>query len=106
MTFWNGSSHPKNQHTNTQIKGDLTMSCQESYERYYEQACEYVVPVKLVVPVFVEPKVYIQPACAREKIQIALEPELFLQPEVRASQPACFPQNGYQRAALAAESME
>ena len=82
------------------------MSYQDSYECYYEQACEYVVPVKLVVPVFVEPKVYVQPTCAREKIQVTLEPELFLQPEVKASQPACLPQGGHQRAALAAESME
>jgi hypothetical protein len=77
-----------------------------SYDHYYEQACEYVVPVRLVIPMFIEPKVFTQSACTREKIQIALEPEILLEPEVRAKQPACISQNGYHKPALAAESID
>lgn len=66
-----------------------------SYEHYYEQACEYVVPVKLVVPMFLEPKVYVKSDCVREKIHVSLEPEIHLEPEVKASHPVCAPQNGY-----------
>jgi hypothetical protein len=77
-----------------------------SYDHYYEQACEYVVPIKLVVPVFLEPKVYVQSSgCIREKIQVSLEPELHLEPEVKASHPICAPQNGYSKAALVAEEV-
>ncbi len=77
-----------------------------SYDHYYEQACEYVVPIKLVVPVFIEPKVFTQSVCAKERIQVTLEPEIYLEPEVRANHPVCIPQNGYHKPALAAESMD
>ena len=82
------------------------MSCTPCYKHHYDQACEYVVPVKLVVPVFVEPKVYVQSTCAREKIQVTLEPELFLQPEVKASNPICTPPEDCYMPALAAESID
>jgi len=82
------------------------MSNLNSYEHYYEKACEYVVPVKLIVPIFLEPKVYVQsPECIREKIHVSLEPELHLEPEVRANNPVCIPQNGYHKAALTAEEV-
>lgn len=77
-----------------------------SYDHYYEQACEYVVPVRLVVPLFIEPKVFTQSVYTRERIQIALEPEILLEPEVRAKQTACIPQNGYHKPALTAESLD
>lgn len=80
------------------------MSCQP-YNDYYEQACEHVIPIRLVVPVFVEPKVFTQSTCAREKIQVTLEPEIYLEPEVRAKQPACIPPNDCYTAALPAEGM-
>jgi hypothetical protein len=80
----------------------MSYSC---YDDYYEQACEYVVPIKLVVPVFIEPKVFTQSVCTREKIQVTLEPEIYLEPEVRAKQLTCIPQNGYHQTALAAETI-
>ncbi|WP_416673665.1 hypothetical protein [Egbenema bharatensis] len=73
------------------------MSNPTSYDHYYEQACEYVVPVKIVVPIFIEPKIFTKSACAREKIHIDLEPQIKLEPEVKTNNPVCIPQNGHKR---------
>lgn len=77
------------------------MSNAHSYEDCYDKACEYVIPVKLIVPIFVEPKVYVQSVCAREKVRVYLEPELHLEPEVRADHAKCAPQNGYKHEVVA-----
>ncbi|WP_416671840.1 hypothetical protein [Egbenema bharatensis] len=78
------------------------MSNAQSYEHYYAQACEYVVPVKITVPLFVEPKVFIKtPPCVREKVFVYLEPEINLEPQVKANRPVCTPQNGHQPVAMA-----
>ncbi|PSB16803.1 hypothetical protein C7B76_11020 [filamentous cyanobacterium CCP2] len=69
------------------------MSDAQSYEHYCTQACEYVVPLKIVVPIFLEPKVFVKAStCLREKVHVFLEPELHLAPEVKANQPICTPQ--------------
>jgi hypothetical protein len=73
------------------------MSNPNSYDHYYAQACEYIVPIKLTVPVFVEPKVFTKSACAREKLHIDLEPQIRLEPEVKSAPPVCVPQNGYKQ---------
>jgi hypothetical protein len=68
-----------------------TMS--QSYEQFYHQACEFAVPIRLTVPMFLEPKVFIQaPECVRETVQVYLEPEIYLEPEVSAAPPVCIPQ--------------
>jgi hypothetical protein len=75
----------------------------QSYSQYYDQACEFVVPIKLSVPLFLEPKVYIRPAnCIRETLQVYLEPEIYLEPEVSAAPPQCIPQAVYHQEALPA----
>ncbi|WP_088891333.1 hypothetical protein [Leptolyngbya ohadii] len=67
-----------------------------SFDRYYEQACEYVVPIKVHVPIFLEPHVLVKPThCVREKVEVYLEPEIYLQPEVQAAPPVCIPQDDF-----------
>jgi hypothetical protein len=67
----------------------------ESCHPYYDQACEFVVPIKLVVPIFLEPKVLVKSTCIRESLQVILQPEIYLEPQVNANSPVCLNQNGY-----------
>jgi hypothetical protein len=77
----------------------------QSFEQYYEQACEFVVPVKLTVPLFLEPELYVKPThCVRETVQVYLEPEIYLEPEVKAAAPTCIPQ-GYSPEVLPASEI-
>jgi len=74
----------------------------QSYEQYYEQACEFVIPIKLTVPLFLEPDVYVKPVhCVRETVQVYLEPEIYLEPQISANSPTCIRQ-GYSPEALPA----
>ncbi|MBP5976206.1 hypothetical protein HW132_26615 [Brasilonema sp. CT11] len=70
---------------------------------YYPNVCEFTVPIKLNVPILIEPKLVIQPVTpVREKIQVHLEPDICLKSEVTATPPVCVPQNGYSKQQLPA----
>ncbi|MDZ8140704.1 MAG: hypothetical protein RM049_36335 [Nostoc sp. DedQUE04] len=63
--------------------------------------CEFTVPIKLNVPIFIEPTLVIKPVePMREKVHVYLEPDIHLRPEVTAAAPICVPQNGYNRQQL------
>lgn len=68
-------------------------SCNDGYDNYKDQSCEYTIPIKLIVPIFLEPKVLTQATCFRDSVQIYLQPEIHLEPEVRAQPAACLPQD-------------
>jgi hypothetical protein len=77
-----------------------TYNCEQ-----YPNACEFTVPIKLNIPIFIEPTLVIKHAePVREKLQVHLEPDVYLRPEVTASAPVCLPQNGYGKHQLPAES--
>jgi hypothetical protein len=67
----------------------------ESNSEYYPNACEFTVPIKLNIPIFIEPTLAIKPVePVREKVRVHLEPDIYLQSEVAAAAPVCVPQNG------------
>lgn len=68
-------------------------SCDDHYDKYKDQACEYIIPIKLIVPIFLEPEILTQSTCFRDSIQIHLEPEIHLKPEVRSQPATCLPQD-------------
>ncbi|QDL10689.1 hypothetical protein DP114_24790 [Brasilonema sennae CENA114] len=75
----------------------------ESNSEYYPNACEFTVPIKLNVPIFIEPTLIIKPVePVREKVRVHLEPDIYLRPEVAAAAPVCIPQNGYNKQQLPA----
>jgi hypothetical protein len=66
----------------------------QSYDSYYEKACEFTVSIKLNVPIFLEPQVLVKKApCVKQTLPVHLEPEIFIESEVRANPPVCIPQN-------------
>ncbi|MBW4630011.1 MAG: hypothetical protein KME49_32005 [Brasilonema octagenarum HA4186-MV1] len=68
---------------------------------YYPNACEFTVPIKLNIPIFIEPTVAIKAVePVREKVSVHLEPDIYLRPEVAAAAPVCVPQNGYSKQQL------
>ncbi|MUG92549.1 hypothetical protein F7734_08780 [Scytonema sp. UIC 10036] len=70
---------------------------------YYPNACEFTVPIKLNIPMFIEATPVIKPVePVREKLNIHLEPDIYLKPEVRTTPPVCVPQTGYSRQQLPA----
>ncbi len=73
------------------------MSYLTENNKYYQNACEFTVAIKLNVPVYIEPQVIMQttPICASQKLPIHLEPEVYLQPEVKAAPTTCLPQSDY-----------
>jgi hypothetical protein len=65
----------------------------QSYDCYYEKACEFTVAIKLNVPIFLEPQVLVKKApCVKQSLPVHLEPEIFIESEVRANPPVCIPQ--------------
>ncbi|QIR35871.1 hypothetical protein HCG51_03265 [Tolypothrix sp. PCC 7910] len=68
---------------------------------YYPNICEFTVPVKLKIPMFIEPTPVIKSIEAvREKVNIHLESDIYLKPEVTSTPPICVPQSGYSRQQL------
>jgi hypothetical protein len=66
---------------------------QPNYPNYCE--CEFTIPIKLNVPITISPQVYITPVPSiKQRLPIFLEPDLLIEPEVRANSPVCYPQNG------------
>ncbi|MBP5977432.1 hypothetical protein HW132_33140 [Brasilonema sp. CT11] len=69
----------------------------------YPNVCEFTVPIKLNVPIFIEPTLIIKPVePVREKVSVHLEPDIYLRPEVAAAAPVCVVQNGYNKQQLPA----
>ena len=59
--------------------------------------CEFTIPVKLNIPITINPTVYINPVPVTKQIlPVVIQPDLLLEPGVRAKEPACYPQNGYE----------
>ncbi|NJM69940.1 MAG: hypothetical protein HC862_06760 [Scytonema sp. RU_4_4] len=64
----------------------------------YPNTCEFTVPIKLNIPIFIEPTLAIKPVePVREKVHVHLEPDIYLKSEVTADPPVCIPQNGYSK---------
>jgi hypothetical protein len=79
----------------------------EYNSEYYPNACEFTVPIKLNVPVFIEPTLIIKPVEAvNEKVRVHLEPDIYLQSEVTATPPVCVPQHGYSKQQLPASKIQ
>ena len=67
--------------------------------------CEFTIPVKLNIPITINPTVYINPVPVTKQIlPVVIEPDLLLEPGVRAKEPACYPQ--YEQGKLPYQSHE
>ncbi|BAZ16507.1 hypothetical protein NIES4071_83840 [Calothrix sp. NIES-4071] len=57
--------------------------------------CEFTVPIKLNIPITINSQVRINAVpVTKQKLPIFIEPDLLLEPEVRANAPVCYPQDG------------
>ncbi|MEM9925300.1 MAG: hypothetical protein AAF915_16375 [Cyanobacteria bacterium P01_D01_bin.50] len=74
----------------------MTYTEKHSYEHDCE--CEFTFPIKLNIPITINPTVYINPVpVAKERLPVVIEPDLLLEPGVRSKAPACYAQNGYKK---------
>ena len=65
---------------------------QQNSANYCE--CEFTIPIKLNVPITINPQVYVTSVPSiKQRLPIFLEPDLLIEPEVRANAPVCYPQN-------------
>ncbi|MGB6301323.1 MAG: hypothetical protein WBF90_34800 [Rivularia sp. (in: cyanobacteria)] len=56
-------------------------------------ACEFTIPIRLHVPITIDTPVYINPVpIMKQTLPVVIEPDLVLQPEVKAKAPQCYPQ--------------
>ncbi|MBV6626246.1 MAG: hypothetical protein KI793_25490 [Rivularia sp. (in: Bacteria)] len=54
--------------------------------------CEFTVPIKLNIPITIDSPVYVNPVpITKQKLPVFIEPDLVLEPEVRAKTPICYP---------------
>ncbi|MEC4815018.1 MAG: hypothetical protein SAK29_17325 [Scytonema sp. PMC 1069.18] len=68
-----------------------------TYNPEYQDACEFTIPIKLNIPVEIEPTLLIKtPNSVRERLCVYLEPDVYLKPEVSARPPVCLPPSNYQ----------
>lgn len=82
----------------------MTYNQNDVNQNYCE--CEFTVPIKLNVPITINSQVHINPVAAtKQKLPIFMEPDLILEPEVRAKAPVCYPQNGYENKHLKDEDV-
>jgi hypothetical protein len=66
--------------------------------------CEFTIPIKLNVPITINPQLYITSVPSiKQRLPIFLEPDLLLEPEVRANAPVCYSQNGCEPKQLPAQ---
>ncbi|MEC4815019.1 MAG: hypothetical protein SAK29_17330 [Scytonema sp. PMC 1069.18] len=73
----------------------------------YHNACEFTVPIKLNIPVEIEPTLFIKtPQPVQARLPVALEPEIEVKPEVSARPPVCLTSNGYNKQYGTANSKE
>ncbi|AKG20028.1 hypothetical protein [Calothrix sp. 336/3] len=55
--------------------------------------CEFTVPIKLNVPITINSYVQFNAVpITKQKLPIYIEPDLYLEPEVQAKAPVCYPQ--------------
>ncbi|MEO0936403.1 MAG: hypothetical protein AAFY21_22620 [Cyanobacteria bacterium J06641_2] len=55
--------------------------------------CEFSVPIKLNVPITIDTPVYINPVpINKQQLPVIIEPDLVLEPEVKAKPPVCYPE--------------
>ena len=67
------------------------------------EGCEFEVPIKVNVPVTINPILSInQVGPVKENLNFILQPNINLHPEVGATQPTCLPKNGYSKRELPA----
>lgn len=65
---------------------------------YCANICEFTVPIKLKVPILIEPIAVVKTVePVREKVHIHLESDLYLSPAVTATPAICVLPNGYSR---------
>ena len=68
--------------------------------------CEFTIPIKLNIPITINPQVYITSVTAiKQRLPIFLEPDLLLEPEVRAKSPVCYAQNDCEPKHLASQNV-
>jgi len=68
--------------------------------------CEFTVPIKLNIPITISPQVYITSVPSiKQRLPIFLEPDLLLEPEVRAKSPVCYAQSECEPKHLAAQDV-
>ncbi len=62
----------------------------------YKNACEFIIPIVLKVPIYLEPEVIVKPTeVATQKMPVYLQPDIYLNPEVSSRPPVCIThQNG------------
>ncbi len=69
-------------------------SSQYNSESPCNQGCEFVIPIKLAVPVEINPILSIKAVSpVREHLNVHLEPNIHLSPEVGVTPPTCLPKN-------------
>ncbi|MEO1187332.1 MAG: hypothetical protein AAFX46_22900 [Cyanobacteria bacterium J06636_27] len=69
----------------------MTYTQNNSHQNYCE--CEFTVPIKLNVPITIDTPVYINPVpVVKQHLPVVIQPDLLLQPEVKAKAPQCYPQ--------------
>jgi hypothetical protein len=79
----------------------------QSFDHYYDNACEFTISLKLNIPIFLEPNVLVKDApCVKQTLPVHLEPEILIESEVKAKPPVCIPQNGYHREGLASYDVQ
>ncbi|MEM6753256.1 MAG: hypothetical protein AAF630_09830 [Cyanobacteria bacterium P01_C01_bin.38] len=73
------------------------MSYTENNSNHNYCECEFSVPIKLHVPITIDTPVYINPVpVMKQTLPVVIEPDLVLQPEVKAKAPQCYPQSCYE----------
>ena len=90
--------------SNESISSESVSNESVSHEQVNEGGCDYTVSIKLNIPIQVEPQVFTKAAsfCTNQKFQIRIQPEIQMNPEVKASVTNCVTQtssdessNGY-----------
>ena len=70
----------------------------ERIEEYYQKTCEFTFPIKLNIPITVNPQVSLTPAnSVEEKLPMYFEPDILLEPEIKSKKPVCNSLNGYEK---------
>ena len=73
----------------------MTYTQNQNNQSYCE--CEFTFPIKLNVPITINPQVYINPVpMKKQTLPVFLQPDLMLESEVKAKPPVCYSQNGYE----------
>ncbi|MDJ0616416.1 MAG: hypothetical protein QNJ63_06640 [Calothrix sp. MO_192.B10] len=83
------------------------MTYTQNYHNQNYCECEFTVPIKLNVPITINPEVYINPVpVKRQTLPVVIQPDLMLEPEVKAKAPLCYPQSECESQPLPYQSQE